>query len=178
MITSIALTPVDDHDHVRGAAGARVVIVEYGDYECLHTRAAAPIADRLLAENPDVRLVFRPFPLRHLHAHAEALARIAEAAHLQQKFWEVHDLLMHGSGSNEKGALAAAASLGLDVARLKEDMNGRVIVSRVELRLRSGLRAGVQSTPTFFFGGIKHDGQYDYEMLSERLAAVRSNGSE
>jgi protein-disulfide isomerase len=178
MITSQALAPVDDRDHVRGAAEARVVIFEYGDYDCLHTRAAQPIVARLLGENPDVQFVFRPFPLRHLHPHAEVLARIAEAAHVQQRFWDVHDMLMHGNGANEKTALAAAASLGLDVARLKEDMNGRVIVSRVEMRYRSGIRAGVQSTPTFFFGGARHDGQYDYDMLTERLAAARSAAAE
>lgn len=174
MITSQALAPIDDRDHVRGSAEPRVVIFEYGDYDCLHTRAAQPIVDQLLAENADVKLVFRPFPLRHIHPHAEALARFAEAAALQNKFWETHALLLGGHGTNERGALAAAPGLGLDVARLKEDMGGRVIISRVETRLRSGLRAGVQSTPTFFFGAFRHDGQYDYGVLSERLAQARS----
>lgn len=180
MITSQALTPVDDRDHVRGASEPRVVIVEYGDYACLHTRAAQPIVDRLLAENADVQLVFRPFPLRHQHPHAETLARVAEAAGLQGKFWEVHAALMSagGAGANEKTALAAASSLGLDLARLKDDMNGRVIISRVENRMRSGLRAGMQTTPTFFFGASKLEGQYDQDILAERLAAARSAAAE
>jgi protein-disulfide isomerase len=180
MITSQALAPVDDRDHVRGAAEARVVIVEYGDFACMHTRAAQPIVDRLLAENPDARLVFRPFPMKQSHPHAEVLARVAEAAAVQQKYWEMHQALMQasGAGANEKSALLLAERLGLDVARLKEDMNGRVIISRVETRLRSGIRAGVQSTPTFFFGVSKLEGQYDYDILGERLAAARSAAAE
>lgn len=81
------------HDHVRGASAPVITVVEYGDYDCPHTRAAERVVRRLLEENPDVRLVFRHFPLTHLHPDAEARAALAESS---RDFWSTHDRLMAG----------------------------------------------------------------------------------
>jgi protein-disulfide isomerase len=162
--------PIDDRDHVRGAATPVVTIVEYGDYECPHTRAAEVVAAQLLRENADVRLVFRHFPLRTIHPRAETLARAAEAAHQQGQFWKLHDHLMaRVTPLDERGVLVVAKSLGLDAERLKNDMGGRVAIAAVERHVQGGLRGGVHTTPTFIFEGARHDGTSDYATLREQL---------
>jgi protein-disulfide isomerase len=161
---------IDDRDHVRGATAPVVTIVEYGDYECPHTRAAEAVIAQFLRENHDVRIVFRHFPLRTIHPRAETLARAAEAAHQQGKFWELHDALMARATSlDERGVLVLARSLGIGEARMKNDMGGRVAIAAVERQLQGGLRCGVQTTPTFFFEGVRHDGASDHAMLREHL---------
>ncbi len=88
------MSPIDKLDHAKGAASPAVTIVLYGDYDCPHTRASYPILEKLMREQPDVGLVFRHFPLRQIHPNAEMLARIAEGAAKQGKFWEMHARLM------------------------------------------------------------------------------------
>jgi protein-disulfide isomerase len=166
--------PVDDRDHVRGAQAPAVTIIEYGDYDCPHTRAAQSVVDRLAAENPDVRVVFRPFPLQRINPHAETLARIAEGADLQRRFWPVHDHLMNREGPvNERIAIAEVAKLGVDAARLASDIGGRIVIARVEKYVKGGLASGIHTTPAFFFNGTLHEGTYDYDILRERLEEWR-----
>lgn len=87
--------PVDGSlDHVRGAADAVVTVVEYGDFECRWTAMANPTAAELLAGNPDVRYVWRHFPLTDVHPDAEVAAQAAEAAGAQGTFWEMQELLL------------------------------------------------------------------------------------
>jgi protein-disulfide isomerase len=166
--------PVDDRDHLRGAAPAIVTVIEYGDYDCPHTRAAQLVVDQLLAENPDTRVVFRHFPLRTIHPHAETLSRAAEAAHHQGQFWKMHDYLMSRHiPLDERGVLIMAGKLGLDAARMKNDIGGRVVIAAVERHVQGALAAGVHSTPTFFFEGSRHDASYDYATLAEHLEEAR-----
>jgi protein-disulfide isomerase len=143
-----------DEDHVRGPNDAAITIVEYGDFECPHTRAAEETVRLLLEENPDVRLVFRHFPLAHLHPHAEALAAMAEAA---QDFWAVHDRLLRDAIPDDVSAPADAAAR-----------------DRVERNVDEGRRLGVESTPTFFFDDEKHDGSYNHATLSQKLQEARA----
>jgi protein-disulfide isomerase len=166
--------PVNEHDHVRGPEDAAITIIEYGDYDCPHTRRAQAVVDHLLAENPDVRVVFRHFPLRHLHAHAESLARVAEAAGRQGKFWEMHDHLMrHRTAISEDGVLRDVADVGLDMDRLEGDVRDEAVGTRVARDEERGRAAGVHSTPTFFFNGALHDGHYDEDTLAARLVEAR-----
>jgi protein-disulfide isomerase len=166
--------PVDERDHVRGSVTPVVTVIEYGDYDCPHTRAAQAVVDQLLAENPDMRIVFRHFPLRTIHPQAETLARAAEAAHHQGQFWKMHDLLMaRHTPLNERGVMIEAKRIALDPARLQTDMGGRVVIAAVERHLQGGLRAGVHTTPAFFFEGSRHDGSYDYATLCEHVEDAR-----
>jgi protein-disulfide isomerase len=171
--------PVDPRDHVRGAAAPVVTLIEYGDYECPHTRAAQAVVDQLLQENADLRIVFRHFPQRRMHPRAEMLARAAEAAHAQGHFWKMHDDLMARQRTlDERGAIAAARALGLDPARMQNDIGGRVVIAAVERHAQGALRCGVVGTPTFFFEGSMHHGSYDYATLREKLddAWARTTG--
>jgi protein-disulfide isomerase len=168
--THSSVEDVRDDDHVRGSEDAAITIIQYGDYACPHTRAAEPILERLLRENTDVRLVFRHFPLRHLHPSAERVHRVAEAAEGQGKFWLAHEEFMRSGG-----ALADESGLAshLNVERLQADADEEGVAARVDHAVKAGRAAGVHSTPTFFFNGALHDGHYDYETLSEQLSAAR-----
>lgn len=168
--------PVDALDHIRGATSdrARVTVIEYGDYDCPHTRAAQPELERLLAENPDVRYVFRHFPLRDAHANAEVLARVAEAAELQEKFWPMHEQLMHHHPIDDSGLAADARNAGVDLGALADSMDDEEVEAKIQHDMVEGRRAGVHSTPSFFFEGKLHDGPYDYETLRAALEAARA----
>src|SRR4051794_22140785 len=111
------LPPITDDDHVRGAAEPALTIVQYGDYDCPHTRASTPIIRSLIgALTVPVRFVFRHFPLRHLHANAQALSEIAEAAATLDHFWPTHDRLMgHRAGITQDDVLADLSAAHVDV---------------------------------------------------------------
>lgn len=168
------VAPLASDDHVRGADKPTITIIEYGDYDCPHTRAAQLVVDKILAEQPDVRIVFRHFPLRHLHPNAESLSRIAESSARQGKYWPMHDHLMHHTGSvDERGLIADAHAVNVDLDKIAKDFKDAKIAARVERDVASGLASGVHSTPTFFFEGQMHDGHYDYRTLCEQLEAAR-----
>jgi len=168
--TQKKLPPIQPDDHVRGDPDAPVTIVEYGDYDCPHTRAAQANVDQLTAGG-GVRVVFRYFPLRNLHASAEILARIAEASARQGLFWPMHDHLMkHRRGD----LLADAAEIGLDVPAVQALLADEGVAARIERDVEGGRAAGVHSTPSFFFNGVLHDGHYDVDTLSEQLRLARA----
>lgn len=167
------LAPVHSADHARGPEDARVTVVQYGDYECPHTRKSNRILVEMfaaMAEPP--RFVFRHFPLRHMHADAEALAEIAEAAGRQGKFWEMHDHLMQHAGSiTRRDLLRDADAVGVDLDALRSQLGSDELKARVEADVASGKASGVHSTPTFF-NGVLFDGHYDEETIAAQLAAA------
>jgi protein-disulfide isomerase len=134
-------------DHIRGEHGP--VVIEYGDYECPYCARA----DGLLAALPIVR-VFRHFPVPSKHPRARALALAAEAAALQGRFWEMHDSLFADQGHLDDPHLwRRARELGLDLERFESDRRSAAAEDRVTRDFRSGVRAGVMSTPTLFVEG-------------------------
>jgi|SRR5579862_2958460 len=163
--------PVGDRDHAQGPAKAAVTLVEYGDYECPHCGAAYPVIKRLqktLAQS--FRFVFRNFPLNSIHPHAEHAAQAAEVAAAQGKFWEMHDWIFeHQDTLEDADLLEGAKALGLDSKRFVKEMQSEEALPRVKEDFRSGMRSGVNGTPTFFINGIRHDGAPSYEDL---LAAL------
>src|SRR5256714_14174549 len=121
----------DAVDHVRGSSAGRL-IVEYGDYECPYSRRAfreiARVERRL---SKDVRFAFRHFPLTEIHPHALAASAAAEAAALQDRFWDMHELLFHRQTALEDDDLRRyAAQLRLDVARFDQDRTGAAVLGR------------------------------------------------
>jgi protein-disulfide isomerase len=173
-----ALTePVDEErDHVQGAADAAVTLVEYGDYECPYCGAAYPIVKEIQARMGDrLRFVFRNFPITTSHPHAEQAAESAEAAAAQERFWEMHDLLYENQRRLEDDDLRAyAEQLGLDVERFGSELAEHVHAARVREDFMSGVRSGVNGTPTFYVNGARHDDSYELEILLdavERAAA-------
>ena len=160
-------------DHVRGAAAGRVIL-EYGDYECPYARAAYRVIQRvehLLGVG--VRFGFRHFPLTQIHPHALAAAATAEAAALQHRFWEMHNLLFHHQTALEADDLRRyAAKLELDLTQFDRDRTGSAVMRRIGRDVESGLASGeVRGTPTLFIDGVVHRGAYDPDTLLRVLAA-------
>ena len=160
-------------DHVRGPAD-EPVIVEYGDYECPFSRQAYRAIQRVEAEHTrGVRFAFRHFPLTEIHPHALPASRAAEAAELQGRFWEMHDLLFHRQKALEDDDLRRyATEASLDVERFDRDRATEAVFDRVERDFRSGIESGeVQGTLTLFIDGVVHLGGYDAETLLDVLAS-------
>jgi protein-disulfide isomerase len=125
------------------------VVVEYADLECPYCAQAHLI----LKELPITR-VFRHFPVTSKHPRARALAAAAEAAGRQGKFWEMHDSLLEDQGHLDDPHLwDRARRFGLDLERFEADRRSAEAAERVETDFRSGIRAGVATTPTQFVAG-------------------------
>ena len=153
-------------DHVRGAGP---VVIEYADLECPYCAQA-----HLLLAGLRVTRVFRHFPVVSKHPRARVLAHAAEAAGLQGRFWEMHDSLLEDQGHLDLPHLwERARRLGLDLERFEADRRGEAVAQRVERDFRSGIRAGVATTPSLFVEGERHTGVPEAELLA-RLAAPRS----
>jgi protein-disulfide isomerase len=167
------LAPLDEEvDHVRGPSAGRLVI-EYGDYECPYSRAAFRAIERVQRRRPGgVRFAFRHFPLIDIHPHALAAAAAAEAAALQGRFWEMHDLLFRRQQAlGDDDLRRYAADLGLDPERFDHDRSARRVLERVLRDVESGRATGeVRGTPTLFIDGAVHVGALDEAALLEALA--------
>jgi len=149
---------------VRGDAP---LVIVYADYECPYCAAA----DARLREHA-ARVCFRHFPVRSAHPRALPAACAAEAAGLQGAFWEMHELLFSNQDSLDAASLVKhARTLGLDVARFDADRRAAAIAERVARDFRSGIRAGVATTPTLFRDGRA----YTRDQLGE-LGLARRTG--
>jgi protein-disulfide isomerase len=146
--------------HVLGPASAPAHLEEFGDFQCPPCGLFHPILEQMHAEFGDrLSITFREFPLVPAHQHALAAASAAEAAGLQGKFWEMHDLIYeHQADWKDQFDVRPifegyAKQIGLDLDRFKRDMNGDVVAQRI---FQDGKRAhslGVKGTPTVFLNG-------------------------
>jgi protein-disulfide isomerase len=166
--------PVSARDHIRGPANAPVTLVEYGDYQCPYCGMANPIVEEVRRELGDgLRFVFRNFPLSEVHPHAEHAAEIAEAAGAQQKFWEMHDMLYeHQKALDDQHLAEYAALLRVPASEIKRALAQHAYQERVREDFMSGVRSGVNGTPTFFINGARHDGSFERDTLLAAIAAA------
>ncbi len=169
-------TPVSASDHSLGPDDAPVTLVEYGDYECENCGQAHPIVQVLLRQRPEtVLFVFRNFPLTQIHPHAQAAAEAAEAAGGQDAFWPMHDhLYEHQDALDNESLIAYAGELGLDVERFERELAAHEYTERVRTDFMSGVRSGVNGTPTFFINGRRHDDAWDLNTLLATVDAAAS----
>lgn len=163
--------PIEDWDHIRQNPRAPAVLLEYGDFECPYcARAHRMVADIEAGFGDQLCFVFRHFPLAQIHPHATDAAAAAEAAGLQGAFWEMHDTLFaHQHALEGVDLLNYAAQLGLDLERFVEDMASSPVRQRIREDFLSGVRNGVNGTPTFFVNGHRHDYWYDSESLRNAI---------
>jgi protein-disulfide isomerase len=165
--------PIGPTDHIQGDAHAPCTLVEYGDYECPHCGRAYPIVKRIQKHlGKRLRFVFRNFPLGEMHPNAESAAETAEFAATHNKFWEMHDALFENQ--ERLGGdlyLELADELKLSPADLSAALEKREFRAKVRADFSSGVRSGVNGTPTFFINGQRHDAPFDYDDL---LAAIES----
>ena len=168
------LIPVGPDDHTLGAASAAVTLVEYGDYQCPDCARAHRVVDTIRQRfGTTLRFVFRNMPLTHAHRYADLAARAAEAAGLQGRFWPMHDLLFeHQRQLGPELILELATQLKLDLPRFEEDINHPDVIERIRREVETGIRSGVQGTPTFYLNGRRYDDATDEETLTAAVEAA------
>ena len=168
----------EDRDHIQGTADASVTLVQYGDYECPYCGAAYPIIKDVQSRMGErLRFVFRNFPISTSHPHAEQAAEAAEAADSQGKFWEMHDLLYENQRKlRDQDLRAYAQELGLDVELFDKELAEHVHADRVHEDFMSGVRSGVNGTPTFYINGVRHDDSYEIDTLLAALERAAASG--
>lgn len=167
-------TPVGQRDHTIGKPTATITLVEYGDYQCSHCAEAYPLIKKLLKEfNNQLLFVFRNFPLQESHPEAMIAAEAAEAAGLQNKFWEMHDMIYeHQDELSENNLQYFAENLDLNLDKFENDWDSADVTAKIESDFESGIRSGVNGTPTFFINDQRLD---TYDATYESLAnAVRN----
>lgn len=166
---------ISGQDHIQGPAQASIEIVEYGDYQCPHCGAAYPVIKEIQSKFGDqMRFVYRNFPLSESHEFAMPAAVASEAAALQDKFWEMHDIIFENQDSlSDEGLFKIASEAGLDIEKFKEDIQKPELEQKVESDFESGIRSGVNGTPSFFVNGTKFDGDAQdlMDMLTENSTA-------
>lgn len=170
-------------DHTKGSSDNKILLVEYGDYQCPSCGAAHPNLATLMEEYGDsVTLVFRNFPLTSIHPNARAAAAVAEAAGLQGKFWEMHDMLYENqndwSNANSDQRVTIfngyANTLNLDATKFTEDLASTGVSSKVNFDMELGKTAGAQATPSFFLNGEALDTESANGIVQGDLTAIRA----
>jgi protein-disulfide isomerase len=163
--------PVGPRDHAQGPDDAPATLVEYGDYECPSCGSAYPMIKQVQQQMGDqLRFVYRNFPLREIHPYAENAAEAAEAAGAQGAFWPMHDTLFeHQQALDDQDLVNYAAGLDLDVDRFTQALEDHVYADRVREDFMSGIRSGVNGTPTFFINGARYDGSFTVDSLVAAL---------
>lgn len=168
------IPPVGPDDHAQGPADAPVTLVEYGDFQCPYCGQAYPEVHAVQkAMGKRLRFVFRNFPLKQIHPNAEHAAEAAEAAAVQGKFWQMHSLLFENQRAlNDQHLLQYAARAGVDAASVAKALEEGTFATKVSKDFRSGVRSGVNGTPTFFINGMRYDGAGDADSIVEALSLL------
>jgi len=176
----LTMPVTEGRDHIQGPPDAAVTLVQYGDYECPYCGAAYPIIKEVQTRmGRRLRFVFRNFPITTSHPHAEQAAEAAEAAASQGKFWPMHDLLYENQKRlRDQDLRTYAEQIGLEVALFDKELAEHVHAERVHEDFMSGVRSGVNGTPTFYINGARYDDSYEVETLLSALerAAASERG--
>jgi protein-disulfide isomerase len=162
----------------RGADGAVIHIVEFGDLQCLQCAEAEPIIARVMTEYAGkVRFYYRNFPLLGMNEDAVPAAEAALAADDQGKFWPMHDKLLANQRALERADLERyAGELGLDLAAFRSALDGHKNLPRIQADMAAGEAAGVPFTPVFFINGRPLGGAQEFpewkRIIDDELALV------
>jgi protein-disulfide isomerase len=158
-IQSASKTNGNIADHVFGKADSKVILTEYGDYQCPGCGSADPGVEKIINEYQDyIGFIFRNYPLTSIHQNALAAAGAAEATGLQGKYWEIHKLLYERQSDWEYTSdadrtakfVSYATELGLDATKFKSDLSSDSVAQKIKFDQALGNKVGVKSTPTFY----------------------------
>ncbi len=160
-LPTLPVRPVGEDDWVRGPDDAAITLIEYSDFQCPGCSGIEPVLEVFLTDHPDIRLVYRHFPLS-FHDKAMMAALAAESAGAQGKFWEMHDLLFERAAEWKQLSLDEARAkmseyaqeLGLDMDRFEKDMDEETYKPRIERDLQEAQSVGLPGTPSFLFNGV------------------------
>jgi protein-disulfide isomerase len=174
MELELTLPVSSSRDHIQGPQKAPITLLEYGDYECPYCGQAFTIVkfvQNLLGDN--LRFVFRNFPLTQIHPHAQHAAEAAECAGAQNRFWEMHDILYeHQQALEDEDLENYAGLLKLDIPKFQSDLYNHSFADRVREDFLSGIRSGVNGTPTFYINGKRYNDSLDGESLTASLRSL------
>jgi len=167
--------PVGERDHATGPISARLVLVEYGDYQCSYCGTAYPVLKELReAFGGELTFVFRNFPLTSVHERAQRAAETAEWAGLAGRFWQMHDYLYeHPDRLDDGGLRSAAATLALDPRELQKAWDSHALIPRVKEDFLGGIQSGVTGVPKLFINGARYDGPVGVAELTTALQIAR-----
>ena len=149
-------------DHVFGKADSKVVLIEYGDFQCPTCGAVHPIVQPLTEKYKDqIAFVFRNFPLTTIHPNARAAAAAAEAAGLQGKYWEMHNVIYDNQDSWSSSTadertnffVSYAKEIGIDTDKFKTDLDNADVNKKISFDQAIGKRINIQGTPTVYLNG-------------------------
>ena len=184
--TSSLVDTISISDWTKGNKDAEVILVEYSDFQCPACGSYYPIVEQLNEEfEKSIQFVYRHFPLRQIHANAELAAHAAEAAGKQDKFWEMHDMIFENQRewSNQSRSEATKTfttyteQLDLDTKQFKEDLDSKEVKEKVNNDYQSGIKSGVNSTPTFFLNGEKIQNPRNHEEFRNIINQAISSDS-
>ncbi len=171
-----ALHPLD---RIKGNPSGDIVLLEYSDFQCPACRSYYPILRQVVEQFGDrVTFVYRHFPLSSIHPNADFAARAAEAAGMQGKFWEMHDLLFEkqaewSSQSDVETIFSNYATLlGIDVEKFKIDWRSDGVKNLVNAQKQHAIKSGFQGTPTFLIDGKVIENPKSKEHFESVLMAV------
>lgn len=176
-MSSALVRAVDVSDHIRGNPDAPVTLLEYGDFECPHCGRAFPLIERVLSRLGErVRFVYRHFPITESHPHAQQAAEAAESVAVHggnEAFWAMHDAMFRNQQALDDDSLVRyAGEAGVEPGAVRTDIETGRWNDRVREDFMSGVRSGVNGTPTLFIGGVRYDGPRDEEALVAALEAM------
>lgn len=162
----------DPDSPVGGNAQGDATLVEFFDYNCPYCRKMAPLLIEAEAADSQLRIVFKEFPI--LGPNSEFAAKAALAAHRQGRYVEFHHALMAIKGTvNEDSVLTAAKGLGLDLDRLKTDMQDPAIQVTIERNLALAATLRINGTPGFVIGDQILRGATELKVLQEMISQAR-----
>jgi protein-disulfide isomerase len=163
-------------NHTFGEGKKGVVLIEYGDYQCPACGQFYPIVKQVAEKyKSDITFQFRNFPLVQSHPNAMQAARTAEAASLQGKFWEMHDLLYEQQQNWQTSTSVSqifadyAAQLGLNVEKFKQDVTSTPVADVIDADIKAAQAAGGTGTPTFVLDGKKIDNPRSLEDFNKKI---------
>ena len=164
-----------DRDHMRGNPNGRLTLVEYGDFECpFCSRATGSIDEVRKYFGDELRYVWRHLPLERAHPHALDAARASEAAALQGRFFELATRMFEFQDYLEwEHIYRYADGVGIDINRFDEDLHSPKVLHRVQDDAQDAELMDLNSTPTFFVNGARHQGPWDAASLIRALEASR-----
>lgn len=166
---------VSKKDHIQGSLDAPLVLVEYGDFECVHCGRAYGIVQHIQHHfGKDLAFVYRSFPLAEVHPHAQHAAEAAEAADASGKFWEYHDILFeHQDALDDSYLVDYANELEIPENDFVAAMEKEQYADKVQESFMGGVESGVNGTPSFFVNGSRYDGDWEFEPFVEYLNSLR-----
>ncbi len=166
---AITVDSISAEDRVKGNRDAKVILIEYSDFQCPACAFYYPLLKKFTEEfGNKLAIVYRHFPLPN-HQNAKPAAYAAEAAGQQGKFLEMHDLIFDNQKdwkdkrNPEEVFISYAQTLNLNIEQFKTDFDSKEIRKKVENAYQNGVRFGLNSTPTFFLNGKKIANPRNYE---------------